>query len=107
MRELERDSSPGARARTRLAVLGQGRLGNALASALRHAGYDVEGPLGRDAAGAGADAVLLCVPDDAIASAAKTIAPGPLVGHCSGATGLDVFAGREGFSLHPLMTVTG
>ena len=29
---------------------------------------------------------------------------GPLLGHCSGATGLDVFNGREGFSLHPLMS---
>jgi predicted short-subunit dehydrogenase-like oxidoreductase (DUF2520 family) len=28
------------------------------------------------------------------------------VGHCSGATGLDVLAGRDAFSLHPLMTVT-
>jgi predicted short-subunit dehydrogenase-like oxidoreductase (DUF2520 family) len=27
------------------------------------------------------------------------------VGHCSGATGLDVLGGREGFGLHPLMTV--
>ena len=34
------------------------------------------------------------------------IAPGPLVGHCSGATGLDVLAPHEAFSLHPLMTVT-
>ena len=34
------------------------------------------------------------------------MAPGPLVGHCSGALGLDVLAGHEAFSLHPLMTVT-
>ena len=27
------------------------------------------------------------------------------VGHCSGATGLDVLAGHEAFALHPLMTV--
>jgi len=29
---------------------------------------------------------------------------GPLLGHCSGATGLEVFGAREGFSLHPLMS---
>ena len=38
-------------------------------------------------------------------AAARRLRAGPLVGHCSGATGLDVFAGREAFSLHPLMTV--
>jgi predicted short-subunit dehydrogenase-like oxidoreductase (DUF2520 family) len=30
----------------------------------------------------------------------------PAVGHCSGASGLDVLAPHEAFSLHPLMTVT-
>ncbi len=50
--------------------------------------------------------VLLCVPDGEIAAAAAQVAPGPLVGHCSGATGLDVLAPHEAFSLHPLMTVT-
>ena len=39
-------------------------------------------------------------------AAAAAIAPGPLVGHCSGATTLDVLAPHEAFSLHPLMTVT-
>jgi predicted short-subunit dehydrogenase-like oxidoreductase (DUF2520 family) len=48
----------------------------------------------------------LCVPDGEIARAAASILPGPLVGHCSGATGLDVLAPHEAFSLHPLMTVT-
>jgi predicted short-subunit dehydrogenase-like oxidoreductase (DUF2520 family) len=50
--------------------------------------------------------VLLCVPDAEIASAAASIEPGPLVGHCSGATSLDALAPHEAFSLHPLMTVT-
>jgi pantoate--beta-alanine ligase len=49
--------------------------------------------------------VLLCVPDAEIAAAAAAIAPGRLVGHCSGATGLDVLSPHEAFSLHPLMTV--
>jgi predicted short-subunit dehydrogenase-like oxidoreductase (DUF2520 family) len=81
-------------------------LGTALAAALREAGWPVEGPLRRGADGAGADAVLLCVPDDQIEPAAALIAPGLLVGHCSGATGLDALSPREAFSLHPLMTVT-
>jgi predicted short-subunit dehydrogenase-like oxidoreductase (DUF2520 family) len=81
-------------------------VGRALADALDAAGYDVNGPLGRGADGDGADAVLLCVPDAEIAGAAAHIVPGRLVGHCSGATGLGELAPHEGFSLHPLMTVT-
>jgi predicted short-subunit dehydrogenase-like oxidoreductase (DUF2520 family) len=106
MRELERDDSWDTPACKRLAIVGQGRVGHALAHALRQSGYDVAGPLGRGAGGRGADAVLLCVPDGEIERAAAHIVPGPLVGHCSGATGLDVLAPREAFSLHPLMTVT-
>jgi predicted short-subunit dehydrogenase-like oxidoreductase (DUF2520 family) len=51
------------------------------------------------------DVVLLCVPDGQIAAAARAVPPGPLVGHCSGATGLEALGDREGFSLHPLMSV--
>ena len=111
------------------AVIGPGRLGRALVAALRRgptappgapavpAGvstapsrWTVAGPFGRDDAhrAAAADVVLLCVPDAAIAGAAAALPPAPaaLVGHCSGATGLDVLLPHEGFSLHPLMTVT-
>jgi predicted short-subunit dehydrogenase-like oxidoreductase (DUF2520 family) len=84
-----------------IAIVGDGRLGRALASALR-----APAPHGRGYTGAGADVVVLCVPDGQIATAAAAIAPGPLVGHCSGATGLDVLAPHEAFGLHPLMTVT-
>ena len=84
-----------------IAIVGGGRLGRALAGAL-----GATGPFGRGHDGAGADVVLLCVPDGEIAAAAARVAPGPLVGHCSGATGLDVLAPHEAFSLHPLMTVT-
>jgi predicted short-subunit dehydrogenase-like oxidoreductase (DUF2520 family) len=91
----------------RVAVVGAGRLGTALARALPPAGVGVLGPLGRGADGAGADAVLLCVPDGQIAAAAAAVAPGPLVGHCSGALTLAPLAGHEAFSLHPLMTVRG
>jgi predicted short-subunit dehydrogenase-like oxidoreductase (DUF2520 family) len=105
MRELERNTSDIA-ACWRLAIIGRGRLGTALAGALRDAGYEVSGPLGRDAYTAGADAVLLCVPDGAIGAVAARLPVGPVLGHCSGATGLDALAPHEGFSLHPLMTVT-
>jgi predicted short-subunit dehydrogenase-like oxidoreductase (DUF2520 family) len=88
------------------AIVGRGRLGTALARALRSAGHDVAGPLARGAEGAGAPMVLLCVPDTEIAAAAAHVALGSLVGHCSGATGLDALRPHAGFSLHPLMTVT-
>jgi predicted short-subunit dehydrogenase-like oxidoreductase (DUF2520 family) len=88
-----------------IAIVGAGRLGTALAAALSAAGYAALGPLGRGADTRDATVVLLCVPDGEIASAAAAVESGPLVGHCSGATGLDVLAPHEAFSLHPLMTV--
>jgi predicted short-subunit dehydrogenase-like oxidoreductase (DUF2520 family) len=100
MRELDRNQTL-----TSCAIVGAGRLGTALAAALRATGLNVDGPLGRGANPAGVDAVLLCVPDAEIASAAAAVAPGVPVGHCSGATGLEVLAGHEAFGLHPLMTV--
>jgi predicted short-subunit dehydrogenase-like oxidoreductase (DUF2520 family) len=106
MRELERDRTSHTPVRERLAIVGRGRLGNALADALHDGVYELLGPFGRGYDGAGADLVLLCVPDEAIEVAASAIAPGPLVGHCSGATGLAPLAAHECFSLHPLMTVT-
>ena len=97
-----------------IAIVGAGRLGTVLAAALGAAGLEVTGPLGRGAVAEPAaawqrsrTAVLLCVPDSEIAAAAAALPAdaGRLVGHCSGATGLDVLAGFEAFSLHPLMTV--
>jgi predicted short-subunit dehydrogenase-like oxidoreductase (DUF2520 family) len=89
-----------------IAIVGAGRLGTALAAGLRAAGLEVAGPLRRGASASGHDAALLCVPDGEIAAAARAVdRDGGLVGHCSGATGLDVLAGHEAFSLHPLMTV--
>jgi predicted short-subunit dehydrogenase-like oxidoreductase (DUF2520 family) len=85
-----------------IAILGAGRLGSALAASLATA------PLRRgETPPPGTAAVLLCVPDGEIARAAADIAPGPLVGHCSGATTLEplIDAGHESFSVHPLMTI--
>jgi predicted short-subunit dehydrogenase-like oxidoreductase (DUF2520 family) len=87
------------------AIVGAGRVGTAFAGALRVGGFQVDGPLGRDEPVPAAGPVLLCVPDAQIAVAAARLAPGRLVGHTSGATGLDVLAGFEAFSVHPLMTV--
>jgi predicted short-subunit dehydrogenase-like oxidoreductase (DUF2520 family) len=110
MRELDRLSQPSSApvpaALERVAIVGNGRLGNALANALRAAGVQVNGPLNRGEAPGEADAVLLCVPDGEIGAAAGAVPAGLAVGHCSGATGLDVLAGHDAFSLHPLMTVT-
>ncbi|MEA2390588.1 MAG: hypothetical protein QOK31_697 [Solirubrobacteraceae bacterium] len=107
MRELER-KPPTTPSHPQCAVVGAGRLGLALAGALRAADVPTDGPAGRGADGSGADIVLLCVPDGEIAAAARALrpAPGVLIGHCSGATGLGPLSGYEAFSLHPLMTVT-
>lgn len=96
-------------ARTRMpemtiAIVGAGRLGGVLARALRHAGFTVSGPHARGARVPDADIALLCVPDDAIAEAARTArGSAPLIGHVSGATTL----AEVDFSIHPLQTFTG
>ena len=83
------------------AVIGAGRMGTVMAAGLRAAG-----PLRRgEPVPDGVEVVLLCVPDAKIEAAAAAVPAGPLVGHCSGATGLEVLGDREGFSLHPLMSV--
>jgi predicted short-subunit dehydrogenase-like oxidoreductase (DUF2520 family) len=86
---------------SRLAIIGRGRVGTALARAFAEAGIEVEGPLGRGDPPS-ADVVLLCVPDGEIPIAAAGLAA-PFVGHVSGATPL----GDLQFGLHPLQTITG
>jgi len=104
---LSRDAEAGISVREldSIAIVGAGRLGTALAAALGAAGLDVRGSLGRGADVTGEEVVLLCVPDGEIEGAAAAMVAGPLVGHCSGATGLAPLAPHEAFSLHPLMTV--
>ena len=92
--------------RARIGIVGAGRLGTAVASALRAIGLEVSGPLGRGASGDGCDIVYLCVPDVEIGPAARMIQPGRLVGHASGATSLSPLAPHEGFSAHPLISVS-
>jgi predicted short-subunit dehydrogenase-like oxidoreductase (DUF2520 family) len=97
------DSLTGAR----VGILGAGRLGTALAAALREAGLQVEGPAARGEVPRGCDAIVLCVPDGEIPAAAATVAgAAPLLGHTSGATRLTALkaAGGAAFGLHPLQT---
>jgi predicted short-subunit dehydrogenase-like oxidoreductase (DUF2520 family) len=97
------DSLSGAR----LGVVGAGRLGTALAAAARAAGLPVEGPAARGEVPRGCDAIVLCVPDAEIGSAAAAVAgAAPLVGHTSGATRLAALepGGGAAFGLHPLQT---
>jgi predicted short-subunit dehydrogenase-like oxidoreductase (DUF2520 family) len=80
-------------------VIGAGRVGSAIAARLRERGLEP--------AEDGAELVLLCVPDRAIAEVAAGVPPGPWVAHVSGATpltALDPHARR--FGLHPLQTFT-
>jgi predicted short-subunit dehydrogenase-like oxidoreductase (DUF2520 family) len=109
MRELERDDIPSPLSATKLVVVGRGRVGGSIARAAELAGVDAR-LAGRDEAVDGAGALLLCVPDDAIAEACERVAgSAPLLGHVSGASTLDVLAsareqGASTFSLHPLQT---
>ena len=99
MRELDPKSPHALPA---CSVLGAGRLGTVLAAALSDAPALRRGePVPQTA-----EVVLLCVPDGKIAEVARhasrrvrcsATAPAP--------PGLDVFGAREGFSLHPLMSV--
>ncbi len=80
-------------------VIGSGRVGSAVSARLRERGIDVSSD--------GAELVVLCVPDAAIAEVAQSLSPGPWVAHVSGATplaALEPHARR--FSVHPLQTFT-
>jgi predicted short-subunit dehydrogenase-like oxidoreductase (DUF2520 family) len=118
-----------------VSVVGAGRVGGAIGLALARAGYQVTAAWSRsrggrsraheilgapilepeDVARAG-DFVVVAVPDDAIVSVAKQIAPGVRRGkhvfHTSGGTSVEALkvvrdAGAHVASLHPLMTFPG
>jgi predicted short-subunit dehydrogenase-like oxidoreductase (DUF2520 family) len=80
-------------------IVGAGRVGSAVAARLRERGVALrEGD---------AELVLICVPDGAIGEVARSIEPGPWIGHVSGATSLSALdPHRRRFSLHPLQTFT-
>ena len=91
-------------------IIGAGRAGSSFALALVAAGHAVDGPLARgepiEAACAGAEVLILAVPDDEIAHVADQVTPDArcAVLHLSGSLGLDVLAphARTG-SMHPLI----
>jgi len=80
-------------------VIGSGRVGSAVSARLRERGVAVSSDAG--------DLALLCVPDAAIASVARSIPRGPWIAHMSGATHLAALDPHERrFSVHPLQTFT-
>jgi predicted short-subunit dehydrogenase-like oxidoreductase (DUF2520 family) len=95
---------------TTVRLIGPGRAGRALASALADAGCDVKGILARgddvsDAA-RGVDVLVLSTPDVALESVAASVTPVPetVVMHMSGAFGLNVLSPHpRRASLHPLV----
>ena len=88
-----------------ICVVGDGRVGAAVAARLRERARTWIS--GRELACAGADLVLLCVPDRAIATVARQIPSGAWLAHTSGAAGLDELAPHtRRFALHPLQTFT-
>jgi predicted short-subunit dehydrogenase-like oxidoreductase (DUF2520 family) len=86
-------------------VVGAGRVGAAVAERLAER---VETRVtGRELEVGGADLVLLCVPDRAIAEVAAAVPTGPWVAHTSGACGLGALEPHaRRFSVHPLQTFT-
>jgi predicted short-subunit dehydrogenase-like oxidoreductase (DUF2520 family) len=92
-------------------IIGPGRAGGALATALSGAGWRVDGPLGRDhdaaTATTGARVVLLAVPDGVVADVAASLAPGDaVVAHVAGSLALEVLAPHERVaSVHPLVSL--
>ncbi len=92
-------------------LIGPGRAGASLLAALESTSWHCREVLGRGddvvKAGIGVDAVILAVPDDAIASVAATIAPSEAVlVHLSGAKTLDVLAPHDRrASVHPLVSL--
>ncbi len=83
----------------RVNVIGRGRVGTAVAARLEERGVEVRAD--------GAELVLLCVPDRAIAAVAAATEVGPWIAHVSGATPLSrLDPHRRRFSVHPLQTFT-
>lgn len=87
-----------------IVIVGEGRAGTTLAARLRErARVRITG---RELECGGADLVLICTPDAAIARVAGKIDAGPWVAHVSGATRLEALAPHERrFSVHPLQTL--
>ena len=80
-------------------IVGTGRVGSTVRGRLRERGVEVRED--------GAELVLLCVPDRAIAEVALSVTPGPWIAHVSGSTPLTALDPHQRrFGLHPLQTFT-
>jgi predicted short-subunit dehydrogenase-like oxidoreductase (DUF2520 family) len=80
-------------------VIGAGRVGSAVSARLIERGVEL--------CEEGAELVLLCVPDAAIAEVAREQDQGPWIAHTSGGTRLSALDPHtRRFSLHPLQTFT-
>jgi predicted short-subunit dehydrogenase-like oxidoreductase (DUF2520 family) len=90
-------------------IVGAGRAGTSFALALRRAGHDVTVLHHDELDELGSpDVIVLCVPDDEIATVAAQIAPSDryLVAHVAGSRNLDVLeTHRRVASMHPLMAL--
>ncbi len=93
-------------------IIGGGRAGKSLGTALESAGWEVLGCLGRDddlsEAAMHTDVLVIATPDDAIEAVAESVrsVATTLVVHLSGALGLDVLRGHPRCAaLHPLVSL--
>lgn len=105
-----------------VAIVGAGRVGTIMATALADAGYQILGVANRtrplSPAELAADLLLIAVPDDALSPLVDSLARsgafhrGQIVAHTSGAHGVAVLApavaqGARPLALHPAMTFAG
>jgi predicted short-subunit dehydrogenase-like oxidoreductase (DUF2520 family) len=97
---------------TRVRIIGPGRAGTSLATALSRAGWEVLPTLGRDddlgSAAAGTDLLVIATPDHAISEVAHAVTPveRTVVAHLSGSAGLHPLAShRRRAVLHPLVAL--
>ncbi|MGK2949570.1 MAG: DUF2520 domain-containing protein [Acidimicrobiales bacterium] len=96
----------------RVRIIGPGRAGQSLATALERVGWDVLPLLGRGdavtAAGSGADLVVLATPDAQVATVAAAVESSPdvVVAHLSGSLGLAPLRTHPRRAvLHPLVAL--
>jgi predicted short-subunit dehydrogenase-like oxidoreductase (DUF2520 family) len=97
---------------TRVRIIGPGRAGTALDTALARAGWEMLPILGRDddvaAAAADVDLVIIATPDHTIGDVARAIRPSAhaVIAHVSGSAGLHPLARHQRRAvLHPLVAL--
>jgi predicted short-subunit dehydrogenase-like oxidoreductase (DUF2520 family) len=90
-----------------VAIVGHGRLGRTVSEALGATGVEVR-IVARGEVVPATGTTWLLVPDRAIADVARSVPPGGVVLHSSGALGTDALAPHDDVAvLHPIMTFAG